>query len=111
MLPDYEGWDAQIGHLQLAADSPRRRGFDLEMWLLFFALSLKRVWRLPLKRRSRAALPEAAGAVVFRIRCAWVGCAPRVKAASVRRLAGAETALFHYHRYFAGSQGPDGEPI
>src|SRR5213078_1017723 len=63
------------------------------------------------ERRSRAALPEAAGAVVFRIRCAWVGCAPRVKAASVRRLAGAETALFHYHRYFAGSQGPDGEPI
>ena len=65
--------------------SPQARCGDavsVSRWLLFFALSLKLIWRLPLKRRSRAALPEAAGAVVFRIRCAWI----RLRAARQSRL-------------------------
>jgi hypothetical protein len=84
------------------------------MWLLFFALSLELICWLP----GDALAPRLPGFVGHRpvqsdaeFVALGFGCAPRVKPLAFRRLAGAETALFHYHRYFSGSQGPDGEPI
>jgi len=79
-------------------------------WLVFFALSLKRSGDGARQAASggRLDIASVAGTVGCRIRCA-IG-APRVWPLTPAQ-AGAETALFHYHRYFSGSQCPDGEAI
>ena len=79
--------------------------------VLFFAFSLKRSGDCAFRAASggRLDIASVAGAVGCRIRCAdWR--AARL-AASLRLSAGAETALFYYHRYFTGSQCPAGEAI
>ena len=102
-LPGYEGSDAGSGHLDGSLDMhlrvPERAGLE-SVGLLFFALSLKRSGDCPVERFARHARRRAqwgGRSVQSDAEFVALGSVLRTArhAASLRRLAGAETARFH----------------
>jgi len=102
-LPGFEGSDASFGHLgwQLGRHPAGAGERPVSgAWLLFFALSLKRSGDCAARRYSRHARRGASrGRRPVQSDAEFVALESVLRAArqtaSLRRLAGAETALFH----------------